>query len=188
MGTSFLENISVATPCPANWDDMSGDDQCRHCSLCKLNVFNISEMTENEAEKLILEKEGADDRLCIRFYRRPDGTILTQNCPVGLLRVRRRLVKALGAFAAMITLFFSLFGVSKALTDEEIGHKPAFSKFYHWLNPDCETCAPNIMGEAVMGDMMVMPAPPIAIMGKMKIATPTPTPKMDPTDCSVQAN
>src|SRR5215472_2919723 len=60
-----LENIHVAAPCPADWTQMSGDDRVRHCSECNLNVYNLSEMTRAEAERLILSHEG---RLCARFY------------------------------------------------------------------------------------------------------------------------
>ena len=37
-------------------------------------------MTEEEALKLVEEREG---RLCVRFYQRRDGTVLTTDCPVG---------------------------------------------------------------------------------------------------------
>lgn len=81
----MLANIEVAAPCPASWDKMSGDDRVRFCQGCKLNVYNLSDMSESEAEELILQKEG---RLCVRFFRRQDGTVLTDNCPVGLRRIR----------------------------------------------------------------------------------------------------
>ena len=44
------------------------------------NVYNLSDMTEEEALKLVEEREG---RLCVRFYQREDGTVLTSDCPVG---------------------------------------------------------------------------------------------------------
>lgn len=44
-------------------------------------------MSRQEAEALITKTEG---RLCVRFYRRADGSILTQNCPVGLKAIKRR--------------------------------------------------------------------------------------------------
>ncbi len=52
-----------------------------------MHVYNLSEMTSLEAENLVLEKEG---KLCVRFLRRKDGTILTQDCPVGLRHIRAR--------------------------------------------------------------------------------------------------
>jgi len=170
--TSFLDNIAVAAPCQANWDEMDGDERTRHCQLCKLNVFNLSGMTRPEAEKLVQEREGG--RLCVRFYRRTDGTVLTKNCPVGLLRIRRRLAKGIGALAAVFTLFLGLFGVAQAFSSNEVRHKPAFSKFFHWLDPDCSYCNNQIMGKMLMGDIAV----PVE-MGEMMVA-PAPAPTTIP--------
>src|SRR5262245_30686562 len=75
-----LDRIQVARPCAASWDSMKGDDRVRHCSVCRLNVYNLSGMTRREATDLISTVEG---RLCVRFYRRKDGTILTRDCPKG---------------------------------------------------------------------------------------------------------
>ena len=69
-----LEQIKIASPCPANWDEMTGTEQVRFCLGCRKNVYNLSEMTRNEAQALVEEKEG---RLCVRFYTRADGTMLT---------------------------------------------------------------------------------------------------------------
>lgn len=85
-----LDNISVAAPCPASWEQMSGDDRVRHCAECNLNVYNLSELTKFEAERLIASREG---RLCVRFFRRADGTILTRNCPRGLRAATERITR-----------------------------------------------------------------------------------------------
>ena len=82
---SPLNNIRIASPCSANWDEMYGNDRMRHCGQCKLNVYNLSGMTRQEAEALVTYAEG---RLCVRFYRRTDGTVITENCPVGWARVK----------------------------------------------------------------------------------------------------
>ena len=57
---------------------MEGDEWVRHCGECRLNVYNVSAMTEEKALELIAEREG---RLCVRFYQRHDGTVLTEDCP-----------------------------------------------------------------------------------------------------------
>lgn len=93
-----LDNIRVASPCSAAWSGMTGDERVRHCGDCKKNVYNLSEMTRDEAEALIVEKEG---RLCVRYYQRADGTILLKDCVVGARRKRRRRIVAAGA-AAML--------------------------------------------------------------------------------------
>jgi hypothetical protein len=82
----MLHGLKVAKPCPASWEAMVGDDRVRRCELCQLNVYNISELTRPEAEALVARSEGT--RLCVRFFRREDGTVLTQDCPVGVLRLR----------------------------------------------------------------------------------------------------
>ena len=77
----LLDQVRVAAPCPANWNEMVGGDRVRYCRACEKNVYNLSEMSKNDAEKLLQTHEG---RLCIRYYRRADGNIMTNNCPVGL--------------------------------------------------------------------------------------------------------
>src|SRR5262245_18296403 len=74
-----LDNIRVASPCNAEWETMIGDDRVRHCGACDKQVYNLSEMTRDEAQALIVAREG---RLCIRYYQRKDGTILTADCTV----------------------------------------------------------------------------------------------------------
>lgn len=93
-----LDNIRVASPCSAEWSKMSGDERARFCGDCKKNVYNISEMTRDEAEALIVAKEG---RLCVRYYQRADGTILMKDCVIGAKRRRKRRIIVAGA-AAMI--------------------------------------------------------------------------------------
>jgi hypothetical protein len=98
----MLSRVSVATPCNAEWNDMAGDERVRFCRGCQKNVYNLSALSEEEAEALVYEQEG---NLCARFYRRKDGTILTSDCQVGVKRRRRRRF----AFAA-IGLAASAFG------------------------------------------------------------------------------
>jgi len=77
--TSPLNNLKVASPCSQDWEAMIGNERKRFCGDCKLNVYNLSGMTRAEAENLLINSEG---RLCVRFYKRADGTVLTQDCPV----------------------------------------------------------------------------------------------------------
>lgn len=105
--TNPLENIRIASPCPANWDEMYGNDRMRFCGECKLNVYNLSGMSRNEAENLVSNAEG---RLCVRYFQRKDGTIITQNCPVGWAKVKARTKAYVTAvFSLMMTLFGGVF-------------------------------------------------------------------------------
>lgn len=85
---------------------MHGDSRVRHCGECNLNVYNLSEMTRQEAESLIARREG---RLCVRFYRRADGTIITRNCPKGLQRIVRRVSRIAGAALSAAMSFGTAF-------------------------------------------------------------------------------
>lgn len=99
-----LSKVRVASPCPADWDSMIGDERVRFCGQCELNVYNLSAMTKAQAENLIVRMEG---RLCVRFYRRTDGSILTQDCPVGLRALRQRMSRIRRAVAGMLLGFFA---------------------------------------------------------------------------------
>ena len=70
-------SIEVKIPCEVSWDSMMGDARSRFCGQCKLNVYNLSEMTNTQARELIKSKEG---NLCGRFYRRTDNTVVTKDC------------------------------------------------------------------------------------------------------------
>jgi hypothetical protein len=97
-----LESVRIAAPCRASWERMVGDERVRFCAECQKNVYNLSAISRKEAEALVREREG---RLCARFYRRADGTIMTRNCPVGLRLLRRRMATMLtSVFGAVLTL------------------------------------------------------------------------------------
>lgn len=100
-----LDPLKLAYNCPAEWQDMEGDDRVRYCRLCHLNVYNISAMKREEAAELVRNHEG---RLCVTFFRRADGTVLTRDCPVGLRMARRGLAKIGVAVAAMIAITLQL--------------------------------------------------------------------------------
>lgn len=93
-----LPNIRVASPCRADWEAMTGDDRIRACASCNKNVYNLSEMTRDEAEALIMAKEG---RLCVRYFQRSDGTILLKDCVIGTAQKRKRRLIAAGAAALL---------------------------------------------------------------------------------------
>ena len=105
--SSPLRNVKVASPCPAEWDRMIGDERARFCGQCELNVYNLSAMSTLEAESLIARTEG---RLCVRYYRRKDGSIITQDCPVGLRRLKQRAARIKRAVASLVLGFLAGLG------------------------------------------------------------------------------
>jgi hypothetical protein len=102
----MLPEIKIASPCPALWEQMAGNNQVRHCAQCNLNVYNFSEMTSAEIEQLIKASEG--QRLCGRLYQRADGSLITRDCPVGLrTKIRRVSARLTTALAAALSLVFA---------------------------------------------------------------------------------
>src|SRR4051812_44457491 len=95
-----LDMIDIAEPCSASWDQMQGDDRRRFCGECKLHVYDISSMTRDAAEQLIASREG---RLCVRIYRRADGTVVTKDC--SRIRAAARRTKQLVAACGAVVLF-----------------------------------------------------------------------------------
>jgi hypothetical protein len=107
MKTNPLNNIKIASPCPADWNQMIGDERKRFCGSCNLNVYNLSGMSQTDAESLLMNSEG---RICVRFFRRADGTVLTKDCPVGWAKVKQKISRtATAAFGLFVGLFGGLF-------------------------------------------------------------------------------
>ena len=111
MTTPPLRGLRVARPCAADWAAMPGTDRVRTCGACALHVYNLSELTAREARSLIRQHDG---RLCVRLYRRADGTVLTRDCPEGVADAaserRRGALVALGLAA----LFAGSVGMTQA--------------------------------------------------------------------------
>ena len=163
--TSPLDHLRIATPCSADWDQMFSfeDERVRFCSQCNLNVYNLSGMSRQEAEALITKTEG---RLCVRFYRRADGSVLTQNCPVGLKAIKHRV-----AWLAQVVLGMALSFVSGlGLYILHLGRKP-----YPLLN-NRPVYAPHTrtMGRVAFTPKLQPPPPPPPVMGEA-VAAPAAT-------------
>ena len=104
MSTSVrsFDRITIAAPCDADWESMSGNNQVRFCEHCRLRVTNLSSMTRPQAMRLIAESRG---RLCVRYVQRDGGDILAKEIPRKLHQLSRRMSRlAAGAFSATLTL------------------------------------------------------------------------------------
>src|SRR6185503_9692722 len=112
--TNPLARVRVVSPCKADWDQMIGSDRVRFCGECNLNVYNLSAMTRDQAESLIAANDG---RLCVRFYRRRDGSIITQDCPVGLRAAQARVSNFAKACMAAALTFLASLGIHLMLRD-----------------------------------------------------------------------
>jgi len=98
----MLDQFKIASPCSADWEQMEGNDRVRFCAECQKNVFNLSAMTRRDAEAQLKQTNG---NLCARLYRRADGKVLTEDCPVGLrLKITRAQRRVRWAIAGALSL------------------------------------------------------------------------------------
>src|SRR5262245_47149618 len=137
---------------------MKGDDRKRYCDACKLHVYNLAGMTRPEVETLIGGGEA-----CVRLFRRKDGTVLTQDCPVGVRAATRRFIGTMAA--SLVVLFGALaWGVNELRDGDRIdwgrlaGIQPIKSviSLIHKVLPPAPPPEPE---EYVMGKF-VLPTPP----------------------------
>ena len=146
--TSPLEGVRVSAPCKADWEKMVGDERVRYCNQCSLHVYNLSGMTKREAEGLVANSEG---RLCVRYYRRADGSILTRNCPVGLRALKQRVTRIAGAALSAVLGFFAGVGLN-------FGARPTPPTF-HTMGAiamparENNVAPPPVIEEPMMGDI-----------------------------------
>jgi len=149
--TSPLDHLKIAAPCPADWDQMFSfeDERVRFCSQCNLNVYNLSGMSRQEAEALITKTEG---RLCVRFYRKADGSILTQNCPVGLKAIKRRVAWVARVVLGMVLSMVSGFGLYILHLGRKPSPLPDNSLIFDFEPPAVETV--GVMLRTVQGEVI----------------------------------
>ncbi len=102
--TQRIEDVRIAAPCPMSWNDMEGDDHVRVCRQCDKKVYDFTTLSPAEVLDLLDVHEG---NLCAHMYGRPDGTMIVDNCPVGLAAVRRRARRLMGGLAAVVVLLIT---------------------------------------------------------------------------------
>jgi hypothetical protein len=166
----ILDDIRVASPCTASWDEMTGTDRVRFCRHCDKNVYNFSAMSREEAEALVVQTGG---QLCARFYRRADGTMLTDDCPVGLRALRRAAALSWAVIAGTLATVLGVFvaGISyssaKRKGPQSLRQLEPMASLLEWLDP-LPTPPP----------VALPPPPPPApkcVMGKVMAPAPAPT-------------
>src|SRR6185437_8260586 len=113
---NFLKNLTVASPCNADWNSMTGNDQVRFCEHCSFEVHNLSSMTRTQAERLVSRSNG---RLCVQYIQGSDGGPVTILLGKKLHHINRRVSQiAAGAFTAALS-------VTSAIAQESTGVRVA---------------------------------------------------------------
>lgn len=171
-----LDAVSVASPCHADWDAMRGDERARFCPSCAKNVYNLSAMTGAEAQSLIAEKEG---ELCIRFFQREDGTMLTRDCPVGAAAWKEK-SPAFALWAGVMSLVVLLVAATSPALLSPANAQPETKAQETPLTTETPTSTPPATPSATT----VAPFTPNAlteVRGEFAVApSPTPAPTANP--------
>jgi hypothetical protein len=170
----ILKNVRVASPCPMSWDRMEGDDRVRYCGNCKLNVYNLSDMDREDAARLVSEKEG---RLCVTFYQRRDGSVLTRDCPVGLRAARKKMAMALAVcFAMFLSVFAWGAKPDEHATGDDTSALVRLKTRVHQIEP-FKTVLDWIYPARVMGGPPPITGRTVGVMAAPPAQTPRQTPK-----------
>jgi hypothetical protein len=163
----LLDQVRIASPCKAEWNEMLGDERVRFCLSCEKNVYNLSSMSKDDAETLLRERVGND--LCVRFYQRTDGTILTADCPEGVKKKRRKkLALAVAGAGAMVAATATAFMSQRTCTKGALQGEPvAVAGGMMYANEPTEVKGdvgpvPSVMGSTTATPIMGAPPPPPA--------------------------
>lgn len=109
---SLLGQLSIPSPCSADWSDLVGDARRRYCEQCDKNVYDFSKMTATEVAALLATLQGS---VCARITWQTDGSVLTEE-PLPKLPVARRRASPF-ASVAVSTLI--------TITASPVGRPPA---------------------------------------------------------------
>ncbi|MDZ4834810.1 MAG: hypothetical protein SGJ27_13615 [Candidatus Melainabacteria bacterium] len=176
---NILDNLYIAAPCSISWDSMTGDERERSCGGCSKSVYNISDMTKREAEAFLLASGTSE---CMRFYRRTDGTIMTDNCPRALRKLRDKCKLAAKIAVGLVAFVVSL-PSAIAQSAQTRDTTPSRKHFQEVSAPNTVPLVPLAPGgEALLGGPMPL--------GRIMIKTPPTTnvPATNPaTTASVEA-
>jgi hypothetical protein len=125
-------DFRISSPCPVSWDSMTGDGKTRFCGQCKLNVYNIAEMTREEVAAVVRETGG---QLCGRLYVRPDRMATVRDCPRGLLRKRVRR----GTMVVAVLLLAGFGWLLKSVGNQDRRVHPVWIQtVLKWIDPEPE--------------------------------------------------
>jgi hypothetical protein len=99
---------------------MVGDDTVRFCCTCSKNVYDLTAMSPDDAELFLAHHVATGDALpCARIYRRPDGRVLTSECPTGASR--RHLTRFARTLSAGVAGAALLAGLTDRVMRPELG-------------------------------------------------------------------
>lgn len=121
-------------------------------------------MTREEAHQLIAQREG---RVCVRLYRRADGTVITADCPIGRRHATRPMWWSVTGFVALMASGAAVWSRPAAPANHSAPaiQTPLVDRARTWpvvgavvnrVSPQ-----PVMMGDIAMPPAPVAPTPPV---------------------------
>jgi hypothetical protein len=159
--------LQVVAPCNEDWNKMSGGDDIRFCAKCRQNVYNLSALTESQARELV------QGPVCVRFFHRGDGTVITRKCPPMMEAARRRLVALAAGVAGVLPLAAGFWGSVAWLSKLVHGRRDPEEEMMGLRSRPPTMGEPIPMKEEPPRVMMgAPPPPPPRLMGKVVAPSP----------------
>lgn len=135
-----------------------------------MHVHNVSGMTREDAESFLSEMAEAatvGKGVCVRLYKRADGTVLTRNCAKGVAAMRQRAwrgVRRVLAAASVVLVACMALKREEARADQNArnGYSPFDSacrsvKPFSWISETLGQERPNVVLQIFMGRMRYVP-------------------------------
>lgn len=120
---------------------MQGNEKIRHCDKCRFNVYDFSQMTQEEID-LVLD----GDKVCGRLFLRSDGTYLTKDCQKKLARKKQLKFLAWAAvLPAALLPFINFNKVADSPIVHELRNLPIIGSAVNYVFPQ-PVPPPVIMG------------------------------------------
>jgi len=108
-------HIPIATPCGANWQEMTPESGARLCGACDKLVHDLSSMSEQRAKRLLASKEN----LCVRYLFDEHGNIwFAGDRPPLAARLLNRAKRGAAAAAILVAPFTLQACMGAAMADD----------------------------------------------------------------------
>jgi hypothetical protein len=113
-----MMTISIPKPCHEDWNDMTANEQGRHCNVCCKTVVDFTSMTDEEVKYFFVSKK-KEENVCGRFkneqLQRINITLPYNIYKISMPLWKQFLTACLLAFSSMLFSCDALVGNDKTL-------------------------------------------------------------------------
>lgn len=170
--------LRIATPCPKNWDEMTGNDTRRFCEHCQLHVTNLSAMPPRERDGFVAEVRRSGESVCVGYELNPDGAPILMESRWSRFAVSMRRAAAVVLSTVLPFAFASC--VAKRLTgvvppgNEELSREPGERKTGEACSPAAAAAVPKQKDSLLTTKGTPVATPRGTVVGKIKSKQPVP--------------